>query len=58
MTSTPLTSAHHFAGFLGFFRRQSHKDAPRQDQDGLDRATLRAIRNLPPHLLRDIGVLD
>jgi hypothetical protein len=26
--------------------------------DTLDRKTLRAIRNLPPHMLQDIGILD
>ncbi len=58
MTDAHLTVDHKPNFFLGLLHRLRGTQPAQSAARRLDRRTLRAIRHLPPHMLKDIGVSD
>jgi len=58
MTDAHLTIDHKPNFFLGLLHRLWGAPPAASATPRLDRRTLRAIRHLPPHMLKDIGVSD
>lgn len=58
---TTLTLSNPLSRALVLFARLFHRDRPPvvlSDGRSIDHATLHQIRELPPHLLKDIGLTD